>query len=617
MSWEISKSNIDEFSSEVDFNKMNYNKENKSSSFRCPDCFQLCKIKLSYFGNKPEINYLCENNHKKKMSLSDFIKKTKEIDIFKVACFENVNHIQSNNLNNEFIFCYQCNHFYCNECYGNKHYNHKIIKISQFDSNCPIHMKKFINYCEICKKNICSDCIEHSDHSLEKIEEINEETIKQLRNNLNLYEDYLNKVKKKIDSIQKEIQEEVDNKINYIRSLCSEFINTNNEEIIFYKTILNTYEENKRNNLNYIMIKNLKSIIDVHGFNISDLEINTKDIGRKIENTINYLTNSNNFILKTIPDFVEKKIEIKSQGSFILSALTLNDGRLLTTNTKGIITIYDKKELKEMFNIVVKTYDEKKNENGYGISLCKINDLILIGTNVGKILIYKIFENEYIEYKGINFEDKVRIYKIFKYFNNNTIIAALENGNIYILNFNNDNKLEKRKEYKTNLNLINIIGLNNNKICISSIYEKKKSLLFYNINEKDFQYLGETKDISLSTWVENLEKINEKYIIVVGSKLTIIDTDNYEKKYIYDGIKESYMTLVKIRNGDFLAGGINNFMCFTIDIYRENNHVNFRIIQKFVKQIFNDFSHNITQIVESENGTIIICSSVGAIKVFE
>ena len=478
-------------------------------------------------------------------------------------------------------------------------------------------MKKFINYCEICKKNICSDCIEHSDHSLEKIEEINEETIKQLRNNLNLYEDYLNKVKKKIDSIQKEIQKEVENKINYIRSLCAEFINTNNEEIIFYKTILNTYEENKRNNLNYIMIKNLKSIIDVHGFNISDLEINTKDIGRKIENTINYLTNSNNFILKTIPDFVEKKIEIKSQGSFILSALTLNDGRLLTTNTKGIITIYDKKELKEMFNIVVKTYDEKKNENGYGISLCKINDLILIGTNVGKILIYKIFENEYIEYKGINFEDKVRIYKIFKYFNNNTIIAALENGNIYILNFNNDNKLEKRKEYKTNLNLINIIGLNNNKICISSIYEKKKSLLFYNINEKDFQYLGETKDISLSTWVENLEKINEKYIIVVGSKLTIIDTDNYEKKYIYDGIKESYMTLVKIRNGDFLAGGINNFMCFTIDIYRENNHVNFRIIQKFVKQIFNDFSHNITQIVESENGTIIICSSVGAIKVFE
>ena len=263
--------------------------------------------------------------------------------------------------------------------------------------------------------------------------------------------------------------------------------------------------------------------------------------------------------------------------------------------------------MKEMFNICIKAYNEKKNINGYCFSLCKINDLVSIGTSIGKILMYKIFENEY----------KVRMYKIFKYLNNNSIVTALENGNIYILHFNHDNKLEKRKEYKTNLNLINIIGLNNNKICISSIYEKKKSLLFYNINEKDFQYLGETKDISLSTWVENLEKINEKYIIVVGSKLTIIDTDNYEKKYIYDGIKESYMTLVKIRNGDFLAGGINNFMCFTIDIYRENNHVNFRIIQKFVKQIFNDFSHNITQIVESENGTIIICSSVGAIKVFE
>ena len=79
---------------------------------------------------------------------------------------------------------------------------------------------------------------------------------------------------------------------------------------------------------------------------------------------------------------------------------------------------------------------------------------------------YKIFENEY----------KVRMYKIFKYLNNNSIVTALENGNIYILHFNHDNKLEKRKEYKTNLNLINIIGF-------SSVYEKKKSLLFYNIDE--------------------------------------------------------------------------------------------------------------------------------------
>ena len=49
-----SEFNVDEFSSEID-------------SF--------------YFGNKPEIKYLCENVNKKKMSLSDFIKKRKEIYI--------------------------------------------------------------------------------------------------------------------------------------------------------------------------------------------------------------------------------------------------------------------------------------------------------------------------------------------------------------------------------------------------------------------------------------------------------------------------------------------------------------------------------------------------------
>ena len=51
---------------------------------------------------------------------------------------------------------------------------------------------------------------------------------------------------------------------------------------------------------------------------------------------------------------------------------------------------------------------KKKNINGYCFSLCKINDLVSIGTSIGKILMYKIFENEY----------KVRMYKIFKYLNN-------------------------------------------------------------------------------------------------------------------------------------------------------------------------------------------------------
>ena len=46
--------------------------------------------------------------------------------------------------------------------------------------------------------------------------------------------------------------------------------------------------------------------------------------------------------------------------------------------------------MKEMFNICIKAYDEKKNINGYCFSLCKINDLVSIGTSIGKILMYKI-----------------------------------------------------------------------------------------------------------------------------------------------------------------------------------------------------------------------------------
>ena len=40
--------------------------------------------------------------------------------------------------------------------------------------------------------------------------------------------------------------------------------------------------------------------------------------------------------------------------------------------------------MKEMFNICIKAYDEKKNINGYCFSLCKINDLVSIGTSMEK-----------------------------------------------------------------------------------------------------------------------------------------------------------------------------------------------------------------------------------------
>jgi hypothetical protein len=64
-----------------------------------------------------------------------------------------------------------------------------------------------------------------------------------------------------------------------------------------------------------------------------------------------------------------------------------------------------------------------------------------------------------------------------------------------------------------------------------------------------------------------------------------------------------------MRNGYFLAGGINNLLYFTI--------INNKYVQKsYFPAVFDDPSSKITQIF-STYGKIIICSSNGEIKILE
>ena len=568
-------------------------KKNKINTFRCPICFRICNINLSYTDKNVVIKYKCENGHEKQLNLESFIKETREFNIYSAICSQNASHYSE-----EFIFCFDCGKFYCEHCISKNHSNHKNIKVSQFDSTCSLHVKKYEGFCENCQKNICRDCkTEHIRHTIFNIYPIEKNVIDKLTSDLNSSKKFLDDVKQKFNEVKKEIEE----KLNYIQSSFNKFHQINIDEITLFETLIKTYQDNYMNNLNYTMIKNIRSTIDINRFEI-DLA-NTNDLGRKIKNLIDYLENTNNYILKSQVQFNFNKFVIK-QESFILSGIPLKDGRFVTSNTNGSVIIYNSKNYNEEFKIKIKGQVINGIENEYGMCLNQINDILLVGTNKGKINVFIIKENTYTELEGISFNEKVRIYKLLN-IENNQVLACMESGHIYTLKLNNDSNFAVSNFFNTQSNLINALYLSNNKFCVLSIENRIKKISFYDLNGN---LISEITNISASTWIGNSVKIDNNTIGIVGAKITLIDTNNY----LIIGEPQSsknYMTLFKMRNGDYLAGGINNLLCFTI--------ANNKYVQKFYfEEVFEDKTSKITQIFDI-NGKIILCSSNGEIKILE
>ena len=571
-------------------------KKNKINTFRCPICFRICNINLFYSDKNVNIKYKCENGHERILNLESFIKETREFNIYSAVCSTNPSH----NSKGEFIYCFDCKKFYCSDCINNSnHKDHKYVNISNFDSTCSLHVGKYVEFCEICQKNICKKCrSEHSKHNISPILPINNNTIEKLTSDLKSSKKFLDDVKEKFNEVKKEIEE----KLNYIQSCFNKFHQINMYEITLFETLIQTYQQNYKNNLNYTMIKNIQSIIDINRFEI-DLK-NTNDIGRDIQNLISYLENTNNYILKSQVQFKFSQILIK-QESFILAGIGLKDGRFATTNTNGSVIIYNNNNYNEEFKIKIKEKTKIGGiENEFGMCLCQKNDLLLVGTNKGKINSFLLKDNSYTELDSVSFDQEGRIYKLIN-INNDQILACMETGIINTLQLNNQSNFTIINTFNTESNLINALYLSNDKFCTISIENKIKKISFYNLNGT---FISKIDNISASTWVGNSIIIDNNKIGIVGTKFTIIDTNNY---FIVGEPQnsENYMTIYKMRNGYFLAGGINNLLYFTI--------INNKYVQKsYFPAVFDDPSSKITQIF-STYGKIIICSSNGEIKILE
>ena len=185
-------------------------------------------------------------------------KDCQNFSLEKVGCLECKKEKEKNKELNYF-YCFQCQQTICGLCV-HKHKNfqqkHILHSLENFDGTCLIHNNSYDFFCLNCNMNICSICKEkeHKYHKLQLISSyIFGEDIKQ---EIDLAIKEILKIKSKMNSIQKSINE------------AFEKIKNNSLNVIqFMKHLLYAYNyEVTYNNLNFNVINNLKSFKEILNF---------------------------------------------------------------------------------------------------------------------------------------------------------------------------------------------------------------------------------------------------------------------------------------------------------------------------------------------------------------
>ena len=583
-----------------------------SNGIRCPECNLIPQISLFY--DTPDYNicdcenphsqyvsiiYKCENNHSKKVSLSYFMEHSKDFGIFNCICTfqENEGHKEFENID-DYRYCYTCKKFFCPDCYENNHkqFNHKTVLLTKFDSTCGEHLKQFSGYCITCNKNICKDC-DHKGHN------INSSKI----NNIQIFKDKLENANKYFeDSIKviSDIYNLLYSKIQSIKNYLDEFKEINEQQIQLAGILLNYYESNKNNNLNFTIVNNIYRLLNFNSLDINNLDSNIPDLGELIESTLGFLKNRKNCILKNSKVYKDinqmKKIEIQNEKFWAISGIDLIDDRIAISYTNQKICIYYK-NLIEQFNF-------KFDVTCY--SFCQLpNNILLVGTNSKNILKLIVGENSF-RFKGkIDLSTKIKrneiiINKISLFPNKKDLIAFNQYGNIIILKYNNGNYIIDESSFEVNNYIQNAILLKDIIVIISRT--PNKSIKFYKLNINSYVCVNEIKDISCSSLSHAVTEYQDNYFLVVGSSLSLFDINNYQIiKQFPIGL---FTSIYFCNNSDILLGGIETFEQGRI----VNNEYN-----KISKIVFKENSTiKITFLFETENGRIVIGNEIGCIRLY-
>ena len=595
----------------------NINIGNKEKYFRCPECLFIPQLYLSYLSNEENkhidvnLKIKCEKKHDKNITetpIKEFVSINGPLfNIFETVCQGcNGNYKTLNIEKDSFLYCYQCEYFFCPMCHDKHKKEHKqFCKVNKFDYICDKHLENFTHFCPVCFKNMCNKCKEEDNGHLDKIKSINLIDIKKYENKLTTAKNY----KETICDIIKQYIDKIESLKKNLIINFENFKTLNNYEIDICEKLIDFAKNkgNKKDNLNYFINQNIQTILNFNHLNINQLSDNVIS-ETNIENILFYmntfLSNSNNFILKNSYenlslDNAKFEYENKDYKYYILNGILLYDGRIALGLTNSNINIYNNK-LKKDFSILL-----PENENS--LSLYQLsNGEILVGTNFGNIISYFIRNNEYIQHIKLNITE-LRIFKIINHPHSKKIIIAVEDGEIKVLNTEGSNYfIEEEFTFDSHHPIINVI-LNNNKLITLSRQEQEIRIWEYQNDTKKFKCIQNSIKVPNSDWYENVCNVDDNRIIVVGnSQANLINIKDFQ---IVNSLKldGEFISICKMDYNFFLIGGIQKISKIIIN----DNKLSLVNNNKEISDIEGDM---ITKIFDAGNMGIIITTSRGIIK---
>ena len=439
--------------------KVKAKKDEQLNNLLCPYCEKL--ISMTINEGKIALKNCCNNHKLQNLSISLFINlqnNIKEKDNYCINCNNNLNFY------NYFYIC-SCNNFICPLCiveHNEKIKNHYQILNNKEFLICEKHKMLFNSFCKQCYKNLCNKCVDnHLEHNKNIIlfKEIiqNSKTIYDIKNDIIIFKDYLDKYKYDLNKLKEkyiELEKNINIKFNNYNKLYNIMQNLikdlDNEE--------NTYE-----NLSSILHLNLKKFnkevftifenIKMKYYNLFEMEKKQKEIIF----LYHYDNNENNKIKIFDKKFIlnnrnkckifmnEKEIELAeycdidpkfSNKNIIIKFIekqTINDMSYMFYNCDSLISIHN-------FSNFDMSKVTNMNYMFYGCSSLKyLNDFLLLRDIKPKNISYMFFgckallnlpnitlwnlqniKNQELIFGNIN-ENIKEIYSNLSYFMNNEI----------------------------------------------------------------------------------------------------------------------------------------------------------------------------------------------------
>ena len=569
------------------------NGKEKLITIRCDKCINIPKINLRYNEeNNIEVEKRCNNNHKKKMSLKDFLDEN-YFHLENAVCRKCRRKISS-------YYCYDCKDFICENCQYNQHDSrHKIIDKNKYDYTCIEHHKKYNSYCKTCEKNLCTECVNKHKYNNCIIYFYKDCSFDSNKINMELKKN--DEVIKKVISIKKEIVQSLNQYLNQLTKKFEKFIEDIRLENELIIRLISIFEKNKFQ-LNYEIIYNYENTVICYPNNFENLLKNDSSL-----NIYDKIIKLNDFF-SSASDLIKEKIKQNYNKNIITIHDNYNNNTIITNDIPRIQTKFgndipriqtkignDIPRIQTIFG-----NDIPRIQTIFGNDIPRIQTkkenkkIITINNNKEKDLTNEDIKNNYYSekytYKGSPYyslkeksyitNDWLTNTSIFEYeiyeddevnciieLKNKYISVGLKNGNINIYSNQNFKKVISMKEHKNKI--VSIIEFKNGNLLSASLDKLiKVSQLDYNNNKYEV----------LETYDKHYEEIN--YVIELSSGFVISTSDskfllwtqNSTIDYTKEKSGDKVRKIIELKNGKII---MNHYDYFTIWEERNSELIKF------------------------------------------